>query len=170
MEAAGMLVRTLDSVDPFWNDDAREIFPPEAIKLLGSIPDVERRLLDLATDESAPLARRFAAVEALFQGGWTGWRSGPQGAAVAQVLAEAIRVDKIHNRWGLPEHYLGRSGADLLSIKDGVEEALTPLLADDRPITIDGSEDATIAHDKGYTVADLARYLIDEKADKSSRN
>jgi len=158
-----MLVRSLDSVDPFWNDDAREIFPPEAIKLLASIPDVEQQLLGIATDEGEPLARRFAAVEALFQGGWTGWRSGPQGPAVAQVLAEAMRADKIHNRWGLPQHYLGRSGADLLSIQDGVEEALTPLLADDKPITIDGSEDATIAHDAGYRIADLARYLIDVK-------
>jgi hypothetical protein len=160
---AGVLVRSLDSVDPFWNDDAREIFPPEAIKLLGSIPDVEQQLLGVATDESEPLARRFAAVEALFQGGWTGWRSGPQGPAIAALMAQALRVDAIRNRWGLPGHYVGRSGEDLLSIKAGVEEALTPLLADDKPITIHGSEAATIAHDAGYRVADLARYLLDEK-------
>ena len=160
---AGVLVRSLDSVDPFWNDDAREIFPPEAIKLLGSIPDVEQQLLGVATDESEPLARRFAAVEALFQGGWTGWRSGPQGPAIAALMAQALRADAIHNRWGLPGHYVGRSGEDLLSIKDGVEEALTPLLGDDKPITIHGSEAATIAHDAGYRIADLARYLLDEK-------
>ena len=40
MEASGPLVRSLDSVDPFWNEDARAIFPPEAMRLLEDIPKV----------------------------------------------------------------------------------------------------------------------------------
>jgi hypothetical protein len=163
MEASGVLVRTLDSVDPFWNEDARPIFPPEAMRLLESLPDVEPELLRVATDEQQPLARRFAAVEALFQGGCTGWRSGPQGPAIAGVMADAIRADRIHNRWGLPDHYVSRSGNDLLSIQDGVEDALTPLLDDDKLLTIHGGETATVAHNEGYRVADLARYLLAQR-------
>ena len=157
------LERTLDSVDPFWDEDAGPIFPPEAMRLLGGVPDVEHALLGVATDEQAPLARRFAAVEALFQGGWTSWRAGTEGPAVARVMAEAIRKDGIHNRWGLPDHYVSRSGNDLLSIQDGVEEALTPLLDDQDLLTIHGGETATVAHNEGYRVADLARYLLAER-------
>jgi hypothetical protein len=160
---AGVLVRSLDSVDPFWNDDGRPIFPPEAMRLLADIPDVEDALLAVAADEEQPLARRFAAVEALFQGGWTSWRSGPQAPVLARVMADAIRADAIHNRWGLPGHYVDRSGKDLLSIEAGVEDALTPLLDDDRPLSIDGSEAATIAHDESPTIADLARYLLAQR-------
>ena len=78
MAAADELERTLDSVDPFWDEDAGPIFPSEAMRLLEGVPDVEHALLGVATDEQQPLARRFAAVEALFQGGWTSWRSGPR--------------------------------------------------------------------------------------------
>ena len=157
------LERTLDSVDPFWDEDAGPIFPPEAMRLLEGVPDVEQALLGVATDEQAPLARRFAAVEALFQGGWTSWRAGPEGPAVARVMSEAIRKDGIHNRWGLPDHYVSRSGNDLLSIQDGVEEALTPLLDDEDLLTIHGGETATVAHNEGYRVDDLARYLLAER-------
>jgi hypothetical protein len=160
---AGVLERTLDSVNPFWDEDAGPIFPPEAMRLLEGVPGVERALLDVATDEAQPLARRFAAVEALFQGGWTSWRSGPEAPRIAQVMADAIRADRIHNRWGLPDHYVSRSGTDLLSIEDGVEEALTPLLDDDALLTIHGGETATVAHSEGYTVGDLARYLLAER-------
>ena len=163
MAAAGELERTLDSVDPFWDEDAGPIFPSEAMRLLEGVPDVEHALLGVATDAQQPLARRFAAVEALFQGGWTSWRSGPEGAAIAGVMAEAIPADGIHNRWGLPGHYVGRSGKDLLSIQDGVEEALLPLLDDQKLLTIAGGETATVAHSAGYRVSDLAGYLLAER-------
>ena len=64
MAAADELERTLDSVDPFWDEDAGPIFPSEAMRLLEGVPDVEQALLRVATDEQQPLARRFAAVEA----------------------------------------------------------------------------------------------------------
>src|SRR5919201_5712220 len=160
MDAPALLVRCLDSVDPFWDADGEPIFPPEALRAVASVDDVEHALLGVATDPDEPLARRFAAVEALFQGGWTDWREGEQGPAVAGVMADAMRADRVHNRWGLPGHYLGRSGEDLLSIRDGVEEALTPLLDDERPLNIHGSEAATVAYDSGYRISDLAGYLL----------
>jgi hypothetical protein len=160
MAGPAPLVRCLDSVDPFWNTDAEPIFPPEAMREVASVDDVEGTLLGIATDPQEPLARRFSAVEALFQGGWTDWREGEQAATIAQVMADAIREDRIHNRWGLPGHYLGRSGEDLLSIGRGVDEALTPLLGDDRPLTIHGSETATVAQMHRYRISDLAGYLL----------
>jgi hypothetical protein len=163
MTAPPLLVRTLDSVDPFFNQDAGPIFPPEAIRALAGIDGIEDELLAVATDSAQPLARRFAAVEALFQGGWTEWRDGDQGPVVARVLADAIAADEIHNRWGLPGHSVGRSGADLLSIQDGVEQALEPLLDDKRRLSIDGGETATVADTNAYRVADLAGYLLAQR-------
>lgn len=163
MSAPPLVVRTLDGVDPFFNQDAGPIFPPEAIRALAGVDRIEVVLLAIATDPEEPLARRFAAVEALFQGGWTDWRTGEQGPVVAKVLADAIAADGIHNRWGLPGHFVGRSGADLLSIQDGVGEALTPLLDDNRPLSIDGGETATVAHTNAYRIADLAGYLLAQR-------
>lgn len=157
------LASRLDSVDPFYNDDADHIFSAADMQAFASVDGIEQRLLAVARDGDQPLKRRFAAVEALFQGDWTGWRSGPEGPAIAAVLAEAIRADKIHNRWGLPGHFVGRSGSDLLSIEHGVEDALRPLLDDTRPLSIDGSEAATLADTAGYRVADLAGYLLATK-------
>jgi hypothetical protein len=154
------LAGRLDAVDPLYNDDADLIFSDADMKAFAAADGIEARLLGIALDEEQPLKRRFAAVEALFQGGWTGWLGGPEGAVVARVMADAIRADKIHNRWGLPDHYVGRSGRDLLSIGQGVEEALAPLLDDERPLIIDGSEAATINEEEGYRVADLASYLL----------
>jgi len=161
------LTDRLDAVDPFWNDDARPIFSDEDMRAFAATDAIEERLLAVATDAEQPLKRRFAAVEALFQGGWTAWRTGDQGPAIAAVLADAIRADKIHNRWGLPGHTVNRSGTDLLSIQDGVEQALTPLLDDDRKLTIDGSEAATLAELASYRIADLAAYLLTTRRGES---
>ncbi len=163
MEASSELVRVLDGVDPFWDTDAGPIFSAEAMRELAAIPGIEDKLLALAADPNEPRARRFAAVEALFQGGWAGWRTGEQGPVIAGVMAEAMRADKIHNRWGLPGHYVGRSGKDLLSIKHGVEEALEPLLDDDTRLTIHGGEASTVADTNGYRIADLAGYLLAQR-------
>jgi hypothetical protein len=160
MSAAAPLVEVLDRVDPFWDQDAGPIFSSGDMQALAAISGVEDQLLALATDEKQPLSRRFAAVEALFQGGWTGWRAGEQGPAVARVVADAIHADQIHNRWGLPGHFVGRSGADLLSIEHGVESALAPLLDDEQRLVIDGGETATVADTAGYRIADLAGYLL----------
>src|SRR5947209_1084032 len=69
MAPPDLIVRTLDSVKPFWNTDAEPIFAPEAIRALGRVENIETELLDVAGDDDQLLERRFAAVEALFQGG-----------------------------------------------------------------------------------------------------
>lgn len=161
------LISRLDSVDPFYDDDGDHIFTDADMGAFSEIDGIEQRLLSIALDGGQPLKRRFAAVEALFQGGWTGWRDGPDGPAIAAVFADAIRADKIHNRWGLPGHFVGRSGADLLSIAHGVEAALAPLLDDPARLTIDGGEAATLADVAGYRVCDLAGYLIASRRGES---
>ena len=157
------LINRLDSVDPFYNDDGDQIFTDDDMRAFAASDGIEQRLLSIALDGDQSLKRRFAAVEVLFQGDWTGWRGGPDGPAIAAVFADAIRADEIHNRWGLPGHFVGRSGADLLSIEHGVEEALAPLLDNHRLMTIDGSEAATLADAAGYRVCDLAGYLLAAK-------
>ena len=107
----------------------------------------------------AALRRRRGAVP----GRLDGLAQRPRGARDRRGARRAIRADKIHNRWGLPGHFVGRSGSDLLSIKHGVEDALRPLLDDTRPLSIDGSEAATLADTAGYRVADLAGYLLATK-------
>lgn len=163
MSAPPVLVRTLDSIDPFFDQDAGPVFPPEAIRALAGIDGIEDELLAVASDAEQPIARRFGAAEALFQGGWTGWRDGDRAPVVAQVMADAIAADGIHNRWGLPGHAVGRSGADLLSIGDGVEDALEPLLDDQRRLSIDGGESATVADTHAWRIADLAGYLLAQR-------
>src|SRR5262245_2765183 len=110
------LVSRLDAVDPLYNDDADRIFTNDDMRAFAAIDGIEEQLLSIALDGDETLERRFAAVEALFQGDWTGWRDGADGPAIAAVFAAAIPVDRIHNRWGLPGHFVGRSGRDLLSI------------------------------------------------------
>jgi hypothetical protein len=69
----------------------------------------------------------------------------------------------------LPGHFVGRSGTDLLSIRDGVEEALASLLDDDRPLTIGGGETASLAQAAGYRIADLGGYLLAARRGASRR-
>ena len=115
----------------------------------------------IAGDAAAPPARRYAAAEALLEGTLAEWRTSPDSVrAVADALAVALRDDLMHNRWGLPGHYAGRLGKELAALPSGVEEALAPLLDDDAPLIIDGSEGPAISELAGYRIADLAAYLI----------
>jgi hypothetical protein len=80
--------------------------------------------------------------------------------AVGSALAVALRDDVIHNRWGPPGHFVGRLGKELVALPSGVAEALSPLLDDQAPLIIDGSEAPAISDLAGYRIADLAAYLL----------
>lgn len=155
------LATLLDAVDPFTNVVIAPLFDARRLEELRAIPDVKDELVAVVNDESAPLARRIAAAQALLEGGWGASLAAEQSAAVASVLAAAIAHDTLHNRWGLPGYTVGPVGTLLLSLPPAsVEQALRPLLTDDRELVIDGSEEATIARAARYRVADLAGYLI----------
>ena len=154
------VIEILDRRDPFLSGPGRPTLSEDELQALAAIADIEEELVAVAADPEQPLPRRFAAASAMFQGGWTDWRDGPAGAAIAAALAAAIREDHSHNRWGLPGVFVGPSGADLLHIDVGVDEALTPLLDDQRELVIEGSEAAARAEREHFRIADLAAYLI----------
>lgn len=154
-------VRILDQVDPFWNDDAGVIFDDDAMAALQRLPTMEGTLVGVALDGGETLHRRFAALEALFQAERTSFLDDPKVApTMAKVFASALEADRLHNRWGLPGHHVGRTGKYLLSLRHGVTDALTALLDDDDPLTIVGSEAATLNEQHRYRVCDLALYLL----------
>ena len=155
------LLSVLDSVDPPSAAADEPVIGALDVAQLAAIDGAEEQLVAVAGDASAPAVRRYAAAEALVEGTFDGWRSSPAAAAsVAAALAAAMRSDTSHNRWGLPGHFAGRLGEELLSLPAGVEDALLPLLDDASPLMIEGSEAATIATDAGYRISDLAAYLL----------
>ena len=150
----------LDRINPF---DAGEqpAFGASDLLELTAIAGSEQALLVIAGDGAQTAARRYAAAEALLEGPAQGWRTSREATrGVADALALAMREDLSHNRWGLPGFFTGRMGDQLLSLDSGVVEALLPLLDDNSRLSIEGSEEATLDHQRGYRIADLAAYLI----------
>lgn len=151
----------IDRVDPLWNDDGQQIFDESTIDSLSGIADPEAALLQVVASRQTSLKRRFGAVEALFQGGWTQFRHDPEAEVlVARVMADAMVEDGIHNRWGLPGHFVGRTGKHLLTLRHGLTQALLPLLDNPKRLEIVGSDAATTQTLAGYRIADLAAYLL----------
>jgi hypothetical protein len=161
MDDVSGLETLLDRADAFNDSGAVELFSADDMRELVAGPATERALSQIVRRPDQPLGRRLAAVEALAQGPWTKWRSvSADSRAAAQVLAEALAVDRSHNRWGLPGAYVGRTGKTLCGLPTGVVESLRPLLDDRRPLTIYGSEAATVQSLAQYRICDLAAYLI----------
>jgi hypothetical protein len=151
----------LDRHDPFKVLTDDPALDADAAGELAAIDGAQEQLVGIAGDAGAPPARRYAAAEALLEGRLSDWRSSEDGVrAVAAALAVALQDDSIHNRWGLPGHFAGRLGKQLAALPSGVDEALSPLLDDEAPLVIDGSEGPAISALAGYRIADLAAYLL----------
>lgn len=151
----------LDRSDPFRALADAPALDAGTVGELAAIDGAEAQLVDIAGDPSASPARRYAAAEALLEGRLDGWRSSRGSvSAVASALAVALREDTSHNRWGLPGHFAGRLGKQLVALPSGVEEALGPLLDDDAPLIVEGSEPSTINELARYRIGDLAGYLL----------
>lgn len=155
------LAAILDQADALSDSGARELFSPGDIRELASHPGIGRALAEIVRTMGEPLGRRLAAIEALTQGPWPPWRPTPADSrAAAQVLADALATTRSHNQWGLPGAYVGRAGKIFCYLPVGVLESLRPLLDDCRPLTIYGSEAATMQSLSRYRICDLAAYLI----------
>lgn len=151
----------LDRADPFSAPADAPPFKDQDMRELAAVADAEQALVAVAGDNAAPPRRRYAAAEALLDGHFGQWRLSPaDNRAVAQALALAMRNDTLHNRWGLPGQFVGRLGKHMLSLSDGVVEALVPLLDDNAELHIEGSEAATLHSTLHYRIADLAAYLL----------
>jgi hypothetical protein len=131
--------------------------------------DYERAVLD--PDEAAEAARMITSdpSAALFHVQMTLWRAAPDSyeqvpaAARAQVLAGTLAGYRQLNDFGyLDPHgsYDGPAALALLELGDAALTALEPLLADDRPAPLSGSEEATLAKRFAYRRKDFAfRYV-----------
>ena len=160
MQSAKVLA-ILDRVDPFRAPADEPPFREEDVQELAAVPGAEDTLVAIARDDAATPVRRYAAAEALLEGRFANWRSSPFDCrAVASALAVAMRHDTTHNRWGLPGYFTGRLGNQLLSLPEGVVEALLPLLEERAELHIEGSEAATLQSAAHYRIADLAAYLL----------
>ncbi len=151
----------LRAVDPAGPGPDAPLFSDDSMAKLVALPSSEEQLLTVVRDPSSDQALRFVAAEALVEGNWTDWRSDPANRrAVADVLANAISQDRIHNRWGLPGSFVGPFGNRLISLGAEAEAALVPLLDDARPLHIVGSEAATLNSQSQFRVSDLGAWLI----------
>lgn len=151
----------LDQVDVFSYLAADPLFTDAQLHTLAGLADPGRALRGVVVDPAAPLARRYAAVEAAVQGGWSAWMQGDADArVVASVLAHGLAQDQIHNRWGLPGQFVGPTARILVGLRAGVREALEPLLSDPRPLEIMGSQAATLQRANRYRICDVAGYLL----------
>ncbi|HEX6741531.1 MAG TPA: hypothetical protein VF079_07040 [Sphingomicrobium sp.] len=156
------VLEALDRIDAFWQNTATPVFDDDALEVVASSPEAIETLIGIASDETAPLGRRYAAAEAIAQSGATAILAKDAGAAraVAMMLVSAMTRDQIHNRWGLPGYFVGETGKLLLALGPSVPDALRLLQADERPLNIIGSEGATLQHAHRYRIRDLAGYLL----------
>lgn len=153
--------QVLDQVEVFSYLAADPLFNESQLHTLAGLADPSQALRGVIVDETAPLGRRYAAVEAAVQGGWAGWMQRQADARiVASVLARGMVGDQIHNRWGLPGQFIGPTGRILVGLSAGVREALEPLLGDPRELEIMGSQAATLQRANRYRICDLAGYLL----------
>lgn len=137
------------------------LFSAGDLAKLEALPSPEEGLLQLMRDSNSDPTTRFIAAEALAEGNWSAWRSDADlRKALADVLANALANDRVHNRWGLPGSFIGPFGRRLLSLGAEAQTALDALLRDNRPLQITGSEAATLNSQAHYRVADLAAWLI----------
>jgi hypothetical protein len=155
------LVSIIDKVSPAGTGPDGPLLSESVRKQLSAIRAAESSLLALVADHSAPPDRRFVAAEALFEEGYSDWRAKPEARRdVADVLANALARDSVHNRWGLPGEFVGSFGKNLLAVEPESDEPLRGLLDDNRPLSIVGSEAATLNTQAGYRVSDLAAWLL----------
>jgi len=122
----------------------------------GAVDSLRGLCADTATDETD----RFKACEAMYTlGGKVDDAAGQ--AAAAAAYAAALRDGKTHNAWGLPEDVTSSATSrHLIGLGKSALPALAPLLADDRALLYEGSEEPTVSEMHDYRVYDLAGALI----------
>lgn len=156
------LVALLDGIDPFRQDTTAPAFDEERLRAFADTADAVPMLIEMAADDRAPLGRRYAAAEAIAQLGAIARLTADGDAThrVALMLADAMQRDAFHNRWGLPGHFVGDTGKLLLALGAEARAALQPLLANEQPLNIIGSQAATLQEARRYRIRDLAAYLL----------
>lgn len=155
------LIAILECVDPAGNGPDGPLFDPKGLAGVSALDRAEERLLEVVRDSGQSDSLRFAAANALIEGGWSTWRNQADSrSAVASCLVATMRKDLSHNRWGLPGEFVGPYGERLLGLADGGVAPLRMALDDPASLSIEGSEAHTIQVAAKYRVADLSGWLL----------
>jgi hypothetical protein len=80
----------------------------------------------------------------------------------AAIYADALSASRTFNAWGLPGFSLTDTARAVIALGPDAVGALRPLLADERPAPLFGSQDATTSAAYGNRVRDYAFVLIAE--------
>jgi hypothetical protein len=160
------LLSILRRVDPAGPGPDAPLFSEGDLSKLAAIPSSEEDLLNLLRNSNSDSNIRFLAAETLVEGPWNSWRNdSATRRLVADALTNAMADDQLHNRWGLPDSFVGPFGRRLLSLGAEADAALQNLIADERYLHIVGSEAATLNSQAGFRVSDLASWLIANSRD-----
>jgi hypothetical protein len=155
------LLSILGRVNPAGPGPDAPLFSEGDLSKLAAILSSEEELLGLLRDSNSDLRIRFLAAEALVEGPWKSWRNDSASRRlVADALTNAMADDRLHNRWGLPDSFIGPFGRRLVSVGAEADAALQNLVGDERYLHIVGSEAATLNSQAGFRVSDLASWLI----------
>lgn len=83
-------------------------------------------------------------------------------AARAAIYTRALKESAVFNAWGIPGMQLTSTAHALIALGEEAVQALRPLLDDDRPAPLEGSQDATTSRYYGNRVRDYAFVLLAE--------
>lgn len=148
-------------------EDVTQAVPPfgaESIK-------IARRLGTAATSFLLEQIRTqgntaFLALEALRVADQDAYNHLP-GRERAEIYVNALRNNVFYNSWGLPGYQLSDTSYALISLKEDAVPLLIPLLSDQRPAPLSGSEDATTSTMYENRVCDYAWVFISEIREQS---
>ena len=82
--------------------------------------------------------------------------------AKAKIYVKALKNNLFYNTWGVPGYQLTGTAYALIGLGDVAISALKPLLDDNRPALLSGSQDATTSRMYGNRVCDYAWVFINE--------
>ena len=103
----------------------------------------------------------FLALEALRESDTVSYSSIPARKRVG-IYVEVLRHSIFYNAWGLPGYQFTNTAYALISLGEEAFAALKPLLDDQRPAPLSGSQDATTSAMYGNRICDYAWVLICE--------
>jgi len=134
-------------------------FGAESVRLARSLGGAATELL--LEQVSARGETAFLALEALRASDPAAYDALPAGER-AEIYVATLRTNLFYNTWGLPRYHLTETTRAFLALKEDAVNLLLPLLADQRPAPLSGSQDATTSAMYKNRVCDYAWVFICE--------
>lgn len=134
-------------------------FGAESVRLARSLGNAATDLLLEQIHARGDTA--FLALEALRVSDPPAYAAIP-GVERAEIYAATLRTNIFYNTWGVPGYHLTETTRAFLDLKDDAIAQLLPLLADQRPAPLSGSQDATTSTMYQNRVCDYAWVFICE--------